>query len=336
VTERVRVGVVGLGYIGDLHARIVATSGRAELAAVCDVDASVAQRAGAKFQAQPFTQVAEMLREAALDAVHVCLPDRLHEPTAVAVAQSGLPMLLEKPMAQDGAAVRRVAAAVNASRSRLMVGHVLRHDPRYCLLYRETDPSKAGPVVHARAARNAVGSLAARVGSSSSILFYLGVHDVDALQWLTRSAITHVVARAANISGRSDADSLFVLCEFASGGLGVLEYCWAWPEGLPAGFNQQFDIVCVNAAATLDTSRDGLSFVGSNGATSDDHYLWPEMYGAVHGCLRAEIEHFLSCVQSGESFAQDWREAASAVDVLDAIRTSMQLGTRVAVDRVFA
>lgn len=242
-------------------------------------------------------------------------------------------MLLEKPMAHDVEGASLIAEALMVGSARCLVNHVLRHDARYTVVHREADPNRLGEVVHMTAARNSVRSLASRLGSASSILFYLGVHDVDAVQWIARSAILRVFARSVNRFGHATEDALFVNFELANGGIGAIHYSWAWPEGLPAGFNQQLEIVGTRSSASLDTRHDGLSLIGEHGQQSDDTYLWPEVHGQPTGCLRDSVEHFLRAVQLDEPFVQDWRDALSAIEVLDAIRESVARGVEIEVDR---
>jgi predicted dehydrogenase len=322
-----RIGIAGLGYIGSLHARIFEASARANVCAVADTNMEIARAFAQPRSIAAYASVEVMLQAAKLDAVSICLPDREHVAAAIAAARTGVAILLEKPMAHDLTAVREIAAAVRESGAKLMVGHVLRFDPRYCALFERATPEFLGTPIHLRAARNAVRSLAARLGTRSSILFYLGVHDVDALQWISRSRIRRVYARSVNALHVSSEDAIQVLCEFANGAIGTLEYSWAWPDGLPSGFNQQLEIVGTKSALVLDTSRDGFAFIDSVGLASDDHYLWPQVRGDVHGCLRAELEHFCTAVQTMQPFAQPWEDAAAAVAVLDAIRESIHSGS---------
>ena len=333
MTRPVRIGVIGLGYIGALHGRIMAQSGRADVIAVADINTARAEEIGQRIGAKAYASHAEMLKREKLDAVSVCLPDLLHVDVACAVANAGIPMLLEKPVAHTAEAARRIGAALIASGTPCQINHVLRSDPRYVLAHKQAAPETLGEVIHVRAARNSVGALARHLGKSTSILFYLGVHDVDAVQWIARSQIRSVFARSVNKFGHANEDAIFVSFVLESGAIGTLEYSWAWPEGLHAGFNQQIELVGTKGATGVDTRLDGFRIIHGTGEGSDDTYLWPEVNDRVGGCLRDNIESFLIGVQTGKPFIQDWRDGISAVEVLDAIRESIRAGREVVVER---
>src|SRR5262245_21521183 len=93
-----RMGVIGCGPIGQLHARAIAGSSEAMLAAVCDIDPRRAQSAAESFGAAPYDRVAKMLGHDSLDAVTIATPDHLHlEPALLAIA-AGCYVFCEKPL----------------------------------------------------------------------------------------------------------------------------------------------------------------------------------------------------------------------------------------------
>ena len=108
-----RVGLCGLGEIGQHHLAAIRDSDVAELAAVCDLDEGLLRRDGTGVAT--FTDFSRMLAEAGLDAVDVCLPHALHRDVAVAALASGCDVLLEKPLAVDLESCDAIAAAAAAA-----------------------------------------------------------------------------------------------------------------------------------------------------------------------------------------------------------------------------
>src|SRR6202171_177875 len=127
---RLRGGVIGCGliaqvmhlhYLRELHDRF-------EVAALCDLSRTVVDRVGeASAVGRRFTDWTQ-LREEPLDAVMV-LPSGSHEPIAVAAAQSGRHVFIEKPIALSEAEGQRIIAAGKKAGVRLMVGYMKRYDP---------------------------------------------------------------------------------------------------------------------------------------------------------------------------------------------------------------
>ncbi len=176
-----------------------------------------------------------------------------------------------------------------------MIGHILRFDARYVQVFHAARPDNLGRPIHLRAKRNAIRSVARRLGTSSSILFYMGVHDVDAMQWIGRSKIAKVYAQKREALGTGNEDALYAVLNFENGAIGSLDYSWAWPDGLMNGFRSAFEIVGTQSAAALDVSDQGLSFVTDAGTTGGDTHLWPEINGRIAGGLADEIDHFVDC-----------------------------------------
>jgi predicted dehydrogenase len=328
-----RIGVIGLGFFGSRHARILAAHPAAELVAVCDRNSAALARASDSLKARGYDDFRQLLTHPDLQAVSICLPDRLHEEAAIAAAEAGKAILLEKPLAHSATAARRIVEAVDTHGSRLMVGHILRFDPRYVQVYEAAAPERLGTPIHLRAKRNGTRSTARRLGANSSILFYMGVHDVDALQWIGRSRICRVYAQQREQLGTGNEDALYAVLNFENGAIGMLDYSWAWPDGLMNGFRSAFEIVGTSSAAALDVTDQGLYFVDDAGTSGGDTHLWPEINGRIVGDLADELDHFVRATLAGTPYLQHYREAYAAIPVLDALALSARTGNPVDVAR---
>jgi predicted dehydrogenase len=333
MSDVLRVGVIGLGFFGARHAAIHAAHPSARLVGICDRDPQALRAVGSRTGARSFSDFHELLALPDLDAVSICLPDRQHEAAAIAAARAGKAILLEKPLAHDTAAAKRIVAAVEAAGVRLMVGHILRFDPRYVQLFHASAPELLGTPIHLRAKRNSTRATAQRLGAASSILFYMGVHDVDAMQWLARSRITRVYAQKCETLGTGNEDALYAVVNFENGAIGSIDYSWAWPDGLMNGFRSAMEVVGTRSAAYVDTSEQGFYVVGQDGTSGGDTHLWPEINGRIVGDLADELDHFIQATLTGRPYLQHHQEALDAIPVLDALAASAQSGQPVDVLR---
>jgi len=300
---------------------------------VADLDPARVAEVEKTTNARGFTDIRDLLAVPGLQAVSICLPDRLHEEATIAAAEAGKAILLEKPLAHSAAAARRIVEAVERNGVRLMIGHILRFDARYVQVYEAAAEAKLGAPIHLRAKRNAVRSVARRLGAHSSILFYMGVHDVDAMQWIGRSRIARVFAAKNEALGTGNEDALYAVLHFENGAIGSLDYSWAWPDGLMSGFRSAFEIVGTRSAAALDVSDQGLYFISDSGTSGGDTHLWPEINGRIAGALADEIIHFVTATQAGTAYLQHYAEAFDAIPVLDALAESARSGQPVTVLR---
>jgi predicted dehydrogenase len=331
--SRLRVGVIGLGYFGERHARIYASLPSASLVAVCDQNAARAASLGERLGAEPMEDFKELLSRSDIDAVSICMPDRLHTDAAIAAARAGKAILLEKPLAHDAEHARLIVAAVEEAGVRFMVGHILRFDPRYVQVFEASRPERLGTPLHVKAKRNSIRANARRVGDAASILFYMGVHDVDAMQWVARSRISRVYAQKVQVLGHGNEDALYAVLNFENGAIGNLDYSWAWPDGLMNGFRSSLEIVGTKSGAYLDCSDQGLFQVLDDRTVGGDTHLWPEINGRIVGDLADEISHFVQAVTENRPFVQDYRDAFDAIPVLDALRESAATNAVVNVSR---
>lgn len=328
-----RVGVIGLGYFGERHARVYDQLAAAELVAVCDRDASRAERVASELEADAYADFRTLLARPDIDAVSICLPDREHTEAAVAAAESKKAILLEKPLAHDAAHAGEIVDAVERNGVRFMVGHILRFDPRYVQVYEASQPDRLGTPIHLKAKRNGIRGVAARVGRNASILFYMGVHDVDAMQWVARSRISRVYAQKIERLGNGNEDALYAVVNFENGAIGCIDYSWAWPDGLMNGYKAALEIVGTKSGAFLDCSDQGFYAVTDDRMSGGDTHLWPEINGRIVGDLRDEIAHFVDALLTGAPFLQHYREAFDAIPVLDALAESARTGVPVDVKR---
>lgn len=161
------VGLVGAGSMGALHARVVHSSPRADLAVVVEpceqVGRAVAERYGARW-------TPDLAGLAGVDAVIVAAATSAHHPLALQVIDAGLPLLVEKPMADSLAHSEEIVAAAAAAGLPLMCGLLERYNSAVVTAARLTrDP------VHVSALRHS--PYAPRI--PTGVAWDLLVHDVD-------------------------------------------------------------------------------------------------------------------------------------------------------------
>ncbi|MCY4412712.1 MAG: Gfo/Idh/MocA family oxidoreductase [Caldilineaceae bacterium] len=113
-----RVGIIGTGRISDLHALEYLQNDRAQITAVCDIDAESAQRRAAAWNvpaARVFTNHHDLLAQPDLDLVEVLLPHHLHHPVTLDALASGKHVSVQKPMALSLAQADEMIAAAAAA-----------------------------------------------------------------------------------------------------------------------------------------------------------------------------------------------------------------------------
>lgn len=123
----VRVGFIGTGGIAGAHRKSLSQIANAEMVAFCDTDESRATAAAAEHGGKAYTDYQQMLDEANLGAVYICLPPHIHGPFEEAVISRGLPFFIEKPIDIDLARAEATLAKVEAAGLITGVGYHWRH-----------------------------------------------------------------------------------------------------------------------------------------------------------------------------------------------------------------
>jgi myo-inositol 2-dehydrogenase/D-chiro-inositol 1-dehydrogenase len=125
--DRVRLGFIGCGGIAQEHFKGIAQLPEAEMVAFCDLRGEVAEETAAKYGGRSFTDHAAMLAEVPLDAVYVILPPFAHGAPELAAVGRRLPFFVEKPVGNDLAVCREIAAEVRRQGLLTSVGYMTRY-----------------------------------------------------------------------------------------------------------------------------------------------------------------------------------------------------------------
>jgi predicted dehydrogenase len=128
MAERLRIGVVGLGF-GEHHVRTLANMGDAELVAVADYDEDRRKRVGAKYSCSTYRSAECMLKEQSLDALSLCVSPTYREPILRAAAEQGVAVFVEKPWASDLEHARVLSSICAANPAPVMSGFSFRYHP---------------------------------------------------------------------------------------------------------------------------------------------------------------------------------------------------------------
>jgi predicted dehydrogenase len=182
--EPVRAGVIGVGALGQHHARVYQSLPEARLVGVYDVDQARAAEVAARHSCRAFAQLRDLLAEA--DAVSVAVPTVDHHRVARAVIEEGKHALVEKPMASTLAEADDLIRAAAERGVVLQVGHIERFNPAVDVL-RATVREPRFIEVHR------LGEFSPR-SLDIDVVLDLMIHDLDILSSLDGSEVARVDA----------------------------------------------------------------------------------------------------------------------------------------------
>jgi predicted dehydrogenase len=337
--REVRVGVVGLGRFGRLHARILSELPGCEVSALCEVDGPTLETCGKEYGVRAlYTDLEAMLESVDLDAVDVVTDEPTHGRQTMLCLEHGRAVFVEKPLATNGDEAEAVARTSRDTGLPVVVGNISRFDARYAILRRELDAGRFGRVSLVQAKRSFSRAWFAGFGSRVHPVFESMIHDLDLALWYLPSPVRRVYAQAHS-TGDGVPNTLVATLTAEDGALAVLQSTWLVPDaapitlaGPPAGpldlwgtIDAQLEVVGTLQVGKVDLMAHGLSLWGDSAVRTPDTGLWPEVHGRVSGALREELSHFLECVRTGkQSHVVPPETGAVAVHLAEAIVRSSQ------------
>jgi myo-inositol 2-dehydrogenase / D-chiro-inositol 1-dehydrogenase len=193
-----RVGVIGVGRIGRMHAELLARRvPGAALAAVSDMRADTAAAVAAELGV-PAAGMDELLGDADIDAVAICTSTDTHADLIVAAARAGKPIFCEKPVSLDLAELDRALAAIDAAGVPFQIGFNRRFDPAHQAVHDAVASGELGePQLVRISSRDPAPPPLAYVRVSGGIFLDMTIHDFDMARYVAGSEVVEVFARGA-------------------------------------------------------------------------------------------------------------------------------------------
>ena len=320
--EKLNIGVIGLGAIGQKHCSAIAVLERARLCAVADINEKLLSSTATQYGATPYNDVQDLLKHLDLDAVVVATPDHLHRDACVLAAQAGKHILVEKPIATTVEDAEAIIAAAEAANVKLMVGFTLRFSLHYMQAKKAASDGTLGDLVSIYARRENVISQPDRLKGRCGVLMFLGPHDFDAMRWIVGSEPVNIYTQAATSvpSAYPIENETFSIIRFANGVIGCAQIGWYLQDKHAAGRDFKLDIIGNKGSLNLDQMRQGIEIYTQNGAK----------FPSVSAGLVDEDRAFVDCILDNKAVPATGQDGLAAVRMVLAAMQSME--TRQPVD----
>ena len=230
-----RVGIVGLGRLGQRHAAALAhnTPGCQLVAACSPVEAERAYAASQLGIANVYADLDSLLADPAVDAVVLVTPTSLHADQTIAALKAGKHVFVEKPLALNVPDCERVLQVAAQHPDRVaMVGFVRRFDPSYLAAYQSVAAGEIGKPFLVRSQtcdqNDPEGFFVKFAPTSGGIFMDCSVHDIDLARWMLgrpkalRAFATGTIALHPGLADCGDVDNGIAVVEFEGGAKAVL------------------------------------------------------------------------------------------------------------------
>lgn len=311
----IRVAVVGVGEFGRNHVRVWREIPGAELAGVFDTDTERAARVAAEFSTRAFPSLEALIAEGVTGA-SLAVPTKAHAAVGATLLESGLDVLVEKPIATTVEEADRLIAAARGGRRILQVGHVERFNPAVV----------AAEKILSRPLFFEVHRLGIFTPRSLDIdvVYDVMIHDLDILLTLVDAPVTDL--RAVGIPVVTDkVDIAHARLEFSTGTVANLTASRVSTERVrKMRFFQEHEYV------SLDFGRQDVLRIrvkagapGGDGGTGQPEIGFEKWPTEPEEPLRAEMRAFLESVRTRRAPVVDGAAGRAALELADRVMTGI-------------
>ena len=329
-TQSIPVAVIGVGRMGNHHARIYHELPGAQLVAVVDHDMDRAEIIADNYGCDAVPDVATLLeRYPNVQAVTIAVPTVFHEDIAVELLSHGVACLVEKPLAQSVKSATRIVEAADAADTLVQVGHTERFNPavravaEMDFMPRFIEVDRVSPLTFR--------------SIDVGVVFDLMIHDLDIVLMMTKSPLVDVRASGIGVIGKHE-DVANARLEFENGCVANIT-----ASRLALKTERKLRVFSESAYISLDyAKRTGIAIqrtdnvdalrevreqVEQGADLSDLDYMdlvnIRELTINDEEPLRAELSNFLDAVAGHEKPEVDARAGSAAVDAAERVVTAI-------------
>ncbi|MDH3466908.1 MAG: Gfo/Idh/MocA family oxidoreductase [Gammaproteobacteria bacterium] len=311
MSARLRVGVVGVGYLGRLHAKIYASIPDVELIGVADINADTAAEIAAAYQCTAYVDCRELLPR--VDAVSIVVPTSVHRQVAEPFLQNGVHMLLEKPVASTVADAQAIVELAERTDTILQIGHLERFNAGVMALAERVGVPRFIEV-------HRLGTFVERA-SDVDVVTDLMIHDIDIVLSLVKSPLRYISAVGSSVV-TTHIDIANARLEFTNGTVANVTASRV--------SNKRFRRIRVfseNQYQALNFADQQIDIVRPASPPSDGGF--PEIISErvqvePRPPLDAELEHFSATVRNGAQPLVNGRDGLAALEVAAQVRDKIQ------------
>lgn len=313
------IAVIGVGSMGQNHARVLFHCEDATLKAVADTNKEQVERVAKKYNAKAYISYNELLKKEQLDAVTIAVPTKYHRECALTAMNLKKHVLLEKPIATNEQEAQELILAAQKNNVHLMVGHIERFNSAIIELKKRLDA--IGEIYKIEVDR--IGPFPERM-TDVGVITDLSVHDIDIINYLTDATPVRIYAESQQRLHPSHEDSVTALLTYNNGMLAVLNINYLSPTKVRklAIFGKR-GMFKVNYLTQELFFYENKSFGATdwNSVSEGDIKI---IRVPIKEPLQAEIEHFIQVVKGNESAAVTGQDGLEALRIAHLIQLSAQ------------
>ena len=291
----IRIGVIGVGNMGQHHARVLSRIKDVQLVGISDINVERGLATAGKYGVRFFEDYDELLKH--VDAVCIAVPTRFHHKVGMACLQAGVHMLIEKPIAANIPEAESLVNAAAEANCILQVGHIERFNPAFQELHKVLKTEK---LLALEARRMSPYSQRA---NDVSVVLDLMIHDIDLLLELAEAPVVKLTASGSRAEDSPYLDYVTATLGFANGIVATLTASKVTHRKI-----RSIAAHCRNSLTEADFLNNEILIHRQTTAKTMTDYgqvlyrqdgLIEKVYTSNIEPLHAELEHFVNCARGG-------------------------------------
>ena len=314
----IKTGVIGIGSMGQHHARVY--NQISNLVAIADPDENLGRKAAKKWGVKWYRDYKEMLP--LVDAVTVAVPTSLHYQVSKDVIQSGVHLLVEKPLAGCVEEAEKIVALAKSAGIKLAAGHIERFNPVIGFAKKKLEKGEWGKVITLSAKR--LSSYPIRI-NDVGVLFDLSIHDVDIIRYLAGSEVNSIIAVGGSNINENFEDYIVISMKFKNSTLGLCETNWLTPKKV-----REINITTDFGYISINMLEQKIEIFKRNNDTSSTstHFSTDTIIEQIsldkEEPLKLELEDFLNSIENNKEPLVSGEEGLEAVKTIEAAVFSLK------------
>ena len=301
----VRVGVIGVGYLGQHHARIFSGLEGVELVGVADSESKRAGEIADKYGCRPFAEYTDLVD--ACDALSIVTPTTTHHAIAMVCLNAGKDLFIEKPITESLEEAKDIIATAEKNRLILQVGHIERYNPA---IIAAKEMINAPKFIEAERLSPFLGR-----GIDVDVTLDLMIHDIDIVLSLVRSKVKDIRAAGDSIiTGKIDVAKAWL--EFENGCKALITASRLATEKMRKLMVHQED-----SYISIDYQSQEVRRYFKHGTDISFDVVKPENKEP----LKEELRDFISCVQNRKRPMVSGKEAMDALEIVLKINEMLKI-----------
>jgi predicted dehydrogenase len=326
----IKIAFAGTGYINKIHA-IAAKNAGAELAAVVNHKPESMAKFAAEFGIpRQYKSVEALLKDSGVDALVVSTPNYLHAEQTVAALEAGVHVMVEKPMAMNGAECAQMVAASRKSGAALMVAHCWRFDEE--VLWLKENAARIGRIIRTKSYGVHVhwgpgGWFTQKQLAGGGAMADMGVHALDTARFLLGDPQpVSVYAKIGTYYGSYDVDDTAVfMVEWDNGATSYLESGWWQPHS--DGPEASVQLYGANGFGTIYPTRVEVTNRAEQKIDLlDPGFSFPRKNHAPQVMYDRQMAYFFACLREKKTPIPGGAEGLVNMKIVDAAYKSAQTG----------